>query len=76
MRAVLRALSNNLYRYFPATRNTEAGVGSNAMIGKSAYFAGVAFGGSSLMIVVGVALETVRELESQMTLRNYKGFLD
>ena len=47
-----------------------------SMIGKSAYFAGVAFGGSSLMIVVGVALETVRELESQMTLRNYKGFLD
>ncbi len=45
-------------------------------IGKSAYFAQVAFGGSSLMIVVGVALETVRELESQMTLRNYKGFLD
>ncbi len=47
-----------------------------SMIGKSAYFAGVAFGGSSLMIVVGVALETVRELESQLTLRNYKGFLD
>ena len=42
----------------------------------SAIFAPVAFGGSSLMIVVGVALETVRELESQLTLRNYKGFLD
>jgi len=26
--------------------------------------------------VVGVALETFRELEAQMTLRNYKGFLD
>ena len=39
-------------------------------------FATLAFGGSSLMIVVGVALETVRELEAQMTLRNYKGFLD
>lgn len=39
-------------------------------------FAGFAFGGSSLMIVVGVALETVRELEAQMSLRNYKGFLD
>ena len=47
-----------------------------ATIGKSAYFASVAFGGSSLMIVVGVALETVRELEAQLTLRNYKGFLD
>ena len=42
----------------------------------STTFAGLAFGGSSLMIVVGVALETVRELEAQMTLRNYKGFLD
>lgn len=39
-------------------------------------FAALAFGGSSLMIVVGVALETTRELEAQMTLRNYKGFLD
>jgi len=44
--------------------------------GHSTYFASVAFGGSSLMIVVGVALETVRELEAQLTLRNYKGFLD
>ena len=34
------------------------------------------FSGSSLLIVVGVALETFRELEAQMTLRNYKGFLD
>ncbi|MGI6167372.1 MAG: preprotein translocase subunit SecY, partial [Eubacteriales bacterium] len=39
-------------------------------------FSGLAFGGSSLLIVVGVALETVRELEAQITLRNYKGFLD
>ena len=42
----------------------------------SAVFATLAFSGSSLMIVVGVALETVRELEAQMSLRNYKGFLD
>ena len=34
------------------------------------------FGGSSLLIVVGVALETVRSIEAQMKLRNYKGFLD
>ena len=40
------------------------------------YFAPFAFGGSSLMIVVGVILETVRDLEAQLTLRNYKGFLD
>ena len=38
--------------------------------------ASLAFGGSSMIIVVGVALETVRDIEAQMTLRNYKGFLD
>ena len=36
----------------------------------------IAFGGSSLLIVVGVALETFRELEAQMTMRHYKGFLE
>ena len=41
-----------------------------------AYIGFMAFGGSSLMIVVGVALETTRDLEAQMSLRNYKGFLD
>mgnify|MGYP003620183604 CR=1 FL=1 len=33
------------------------------------------FGGTSIIIVVGVALETVRALEAQMLMRNYKGFL-
>ena len=37
---------------------------------------GIAFGGSSLLIVVGVILETARDLESQMTMRHYKGFLE
>lgn len=36
----------------------------------------ISFGGTSLLIVVGVALETVREIESQLMMRNYKGFLD
>lgn len=36
----------------------------------------LAFGGSSLLIVVGVALETVREIESQLAMRHYKGFLE
>ena len=36
----------------------------------------IAFGGSSLLIVVGVALETVTDLEAQMTMRHYKGFLE
>lgn len=33
------------------------------------------FGGTSLIILVGVALETVKQLEQQMIMRNYKGFL-
>jgi preprotein translocase subunit SecY len=33
------------------------------------------FGGTSLLIVIGVAQETYRELEAQLTMRNYKGFL-
>ncbi len=36
----------------------------------------IAFSGSSLLIVVGVVLETAREIEAQMTLRHYKGFLE
>ena len=39
-------------------------------------FQGLAFGGSSLLIVVGVAIETFRDIEAQITMRNYKGFLD
>ncbi len=35
----------------------------------------LAFGGSSIIIVVGVILETIREIEAQMTMRHYKGFL-
>lgn len=36
----------------------------------------LSFGGTSLIIVVGVALETFRDLEAQLTMRSYKGFLD
>ena len=36
----------------------------------------IAFGGTSILIVVGVALETVQQLESQMVMRHYKGFLE
>ena len=35
-----------------------------------------AFGGTSIIIVVGVALETVKQIESQMLMRHYKGFLN
>ena len=36
----------------------------------------LAVGGTTLLIVVGVALETVKQLESQMLMRHYKGFLE
>lgn len=36
----------------------------------------VAIGGTTIIIVVGVALETTRSLESQMMMRHYKGFLE
>ena len=36
----------------------------------------LAIGGTSIIIVVGVALETVRALESQLSMRQYKGFLE
>ncbi len=45
-----------------------------AMINPS--LSAVAIGGTTLLIVVGVALETVKTLESQMLMRHYKGFLE
>ena len=41
----------------------------------SSYTGVFTFGGTTLLIVVGVAIETFRELEAQLTMRNYKGFL-
>lgn len=35
----------------------------------------IGFGGTSLLIVVGVALDTMKQLETQMVMRNYQGFL-
>ena len=38
--------------------------------------ADVSFGGTSIIIIVGVILETVKQVESQLLVRNYKGFLN
>ena len=43
---------------------------------ESASLTGLSLGGTSIIIVVGVALETIRALEAQLIMRNYKGFLD
>ena len=47
-----------------------------AHFSETAALTGLSLGGTSIMIAVGVALETVRALEAQMMMRNYKGFLD
>ena len=49
-------------------------LGANIISG--AKLSTLAFTGSSIIIVVGVVLETAREIESQMTMRHYKGFLE
>jgi preprotein translocase subunit SecY len=46
-----------------------------AHFSETAALTGLSLGGTSIMIAVGVALETVRALEAQMMMRNYKGFL-
>lgn len=47
-------------------------IGGNVMAG----IRNLSIGGTSVIIVVGVALETVKDLEAQMLMRHYKGFLD
>jgi len=46
------------------------------MFFSGAFNADVSFGGTSLIIVVGVVLETMKQIESQMLVRHYKGFLN
>lgn len=46
------------------------------IFGASTGMSNLSIGGTSLLILAGVALETVKQLESQMMMRHYKGFLD
>lgn len=45
------------------------------IVSSSTSFKGISFGGTGLLIIVGVALETIRQMESQLVMRHYKGFL-
>ena len=67
--ALLPIISGNIFTSF---------VQANFASTDAAYSAvsGLAIGGTSVIIVVGVALETVKALEAQMLMRHYKGFLD
>jgi preprotein translocase subunit SecY len=40
------------------------------------FSAHVSFGGTSLIIIVGVTIETIKQIESQLLVRHYKGFLN
>ena len=57
--------SNWLYTYYQSSIKSTA----------SSLTGVFTFGGTSLLIIVGVVLETFRDLEAQLTMRNYKGFL-
>ena len=48
---------------------------SPVLVANYTNFKGVEFGGTSLLILVSVALEMMRQLETQLTMRHYKGFL-
>ena len=50
--------------------------GYNSYYDASYFTSSFAFGGTSLLIVVGVALELVRDIEAQISMRSYKGFLN
>lgn len=58
------------------TSNFNAANAAAIEAGTVAAFPSLAVGGTSVIIVVGVALETVRAIESQMLMRHYKGFLE
>jgi preprotein translocase subunit SecY len=51
-------------------------VGILPFIFRGVFNASVSFGGTSLIIVVSVVLETIKQIESMMMVRNYKGFLN
>ena len=71
--AIIPIIANPLV-VTPILTSILGGGEANAVVIKS-MASSLTFGGTSLLIVIGVALETARELEAQLTMRNYKGFL-
>ncbi len=75
--AIVPIIANPLF-LTPVVKSLLSPYFANAEVLSNAvsYFTGsFVFGGTSLLIVIGVAIETARELEAQLTMRNYKGFL-
>ena len=61
-------------RFYPCVKCTYALL--PIIFGATTGMQNMSLGGTSLIILVGVALETVKQMESQMMMRHYKGFLD
>ena len=57
-------------------RSNEKDVYKRQFFFNGMFGANVSFGGTSLIIIVGVVLETIKKIESQMLVRNYTGFLN
>ena len=68
LEAIEEAIASG-YSYFVSLYESYAAQGAAGLVSI------FSFGGTTLLIVVGVAIETFRELEAQLTMRNYKGFL-
>ena len=67
---------NNHFTLLPVLMAISTGAMLIANIIAGGQLSELAFSGNSIIIVVGVILETARELESQMIMRHYKGFLE
>ena len=70
----LDLFNNNAYLIVTACGLTIVGV--LPFFFNGVFKASVSFGGTSLIIIVSVILETIKQIESQMLVRNYKGFLN
>ena len=77
---LLGALMLSVVALFPIIFSLLSSLALNAAYpvaeGAQKHIMNISMGGTSIIIMVGVALETVKQLESQMMLRHYKGFLD
>jgi len=73
---LLGALMLSAVALFPIAFSIVSNLILQYAFGETQHTMQIALGGTSVIIMVGVALETVKQLESQMMLRHYKGFLD
>jgi len=73
---LIGALLLSVVALFPILFSQITTLITTKMLGADAGGMNISLGGTSIIIMVGVALETVKQLESQMMMRHYRGFLD